>query len=321
MTSRRSDGQFHIAAFYRFVELHEHADLVGPLTRMCALHGTTGTILVAPEGVNGTIAGSRDGVDSVLDHLRSDPRLADLEAKTSTANSAPFLRMKVRLKKEIVSLGVGPVDVVANTGTRIPPDAWNEVISDPDVVVVDTRNDYEVAVGTFRGAISPATASFTEFPEWVANAPELADKPPIAMFCTGGIRCEKASAYLRDQGFDTVFQLDGGVLKYLETVKISDSAWEGECYVFDRRVSVGHDLIPGDYESCPNCSTALDAGARRSPKYVKGVACEVCADTTSDDRRRRFTERQSQIDLAEARGQHHLGQVPGATDSPATGIQ
>jgi UPF0176 protein len=298
---------FHIAAFYKFTDLTDHATLRRPLLQVCRANDVNGTILLAGEGINGTIAGSNDGVAAVLSHIRADVRFADLIAKRSTADIDPFLRLKVRLKTEIVSLGVGAVDSVDGTGIHVAPEDWNDLIADPDVLLVDARNDYEISIGTFSGAINPGTRSFTEFPEWIASSPDMTSRPRVAMFCTGGIRCEKASAYLKDQGFDEVYQLDGGILRYLETVPENESTWEGECYVFDRRVSVGHGLVPGDNEICPNCNSVLTAEARTMPGYSVGVTCSGCIDTITDDRTERFTERQHQIELATERGDHHFG--------------
>jgi UPF0176 protein len=300
-------GMFHIAAFYKFTELADYAALREPLLNVCRSSGVNGTILLASEGINGTVAGPDKGVAAVLDHIRADGRLTDLIAKRSIAEIDPFLRLKVRLKSEIVSLGVGDVDSAGGTGIRVAPEDWNDLISDPDVILIDARNDYENAIGSFSGAINPSTRSFTQFPEWIASNPDMADHPKVAMFCTGGIRCEKASAYLKDQGFDEVYQLDGGILRYLETIPETESAWEGECYVFDRRVSVGHGLVPGDNEICPNCNTVLSADDRTMPGYSVGVACGGCVDTITDDRRERFTERQHQIELAAERGDQHFG--------------
>ncbi len=298
---------FHIAAFYEFIRLDDHASLREPLVAACMENDIRGTILLASEGINGTIAGPKDGVSAVLSHIRRDPRLANLAAKHSTAAFDPFLRLKVRLKAEIVSLGVGEVDAVEETGIRVAPQDWNELIARPDVVVVDTRNDYEFAIGSFAGATNPQTRSFTQFPEWIASNPGMADRPKIAMFCTGGIRCEKASAYLKDQGFEDVYQLDGGILGYLETTPEAESAWEGECYVFDRRVSVGHGLLPGDNQICPNCNTVLSAEDRTMAGYVVGVTCNGCFDAITEDRKARFKERQHQMELATERGDRHLG--------------
>jgi UPF0176 protein len=237
--------------------------------------------------------------------------MSDLAAKHSTAESDPFLRLRVRLKAEIVSLGVGEIDSVNGTGIRVAPEDWNELIARPDVVLVDARNDYEYAVGSFAGATNPQTRSFTQFPAWIESSPEMTDHPKVAMFCTGGIRCEKASAYLKSQGFEEVYQLDGGILRYLEIVPEAESDWEGECYVFDRRVSVGHGLVPGANEICPNCNTVLSAEDRTMPGYSVGVTCAGCTETITDDRKARFTERQHQIDLAIERGDHHLGYQTG----------
>jgi UPF0176 protein len=305
---------FHIAAFYKFTPLDDHASLRQPLLDVCRQNEVKGTILLASEGINGTIAGPRSGVTAVLGHIQSDHRTADIVAKRSTAEFDPFLRLKVRLKVEIVSLGVGSVDAASGTGVRVPPENWNELIARPDVVVIDTRNDYEFAVGTFDGATNPQTRSFTQFPEWVASNPDLADRPAVAMFCTGGIRCEKASAYLKDQGFEEVYQLDGGILRYLETVPESESSWEGECYVFDRRVSVGHGLVPGSNEICPNCNTVLSETDRAATGYSTGVTCPACFDTISNDRRARFMERQNQIELANERGHRHMGEQGSHSD-------
>jgi UPF0176 protein len=299
---------FHIAAFYKFTGLDDYAAMRDPLLAVCRENGVNGTILLAKEGINGTIAGPKQAVAAVLVHIRADFRLADLVAKHSTANVDPFLRLKVRVKAEIVSLGVGEVDSVHGTGIRVDPEDWNDLIADPDVVLVDARNDYEHAIGSFSGATNPQTRSFTEFPDWIASNAEMADRPKIAMFCTGGIRCEKASAYLKDQGFDEVYQLDGGILRYLETIPESESSWEGECYVFDRRVSVGHGLVPGNKEICPNCNTVLSPEDRTGAGYSIGVTCAGCVDSITDDRKARFAERQHQVELAAGRGEHHFGE-------------
>jgi UPF0176 protein len=300
---------FHIAAFYRFAEIADPALIREGILDACETNGVKGTILIAPEGINGTVAGPEEGVENVLAHLRSLDAIDELPAKHSTATADPFLRLKVRIKKEIVTLGVGTVDTLANTGVHVPASEWNRLISDPDVVVVDTRNAYEVAIGSFDGATDPRTRSFTEFPEWIAATDGLSKDTRLAMFCTGGIRCEKATAYLAEQGFSNVFQLEGGILKYLETVPEADSMWDGECYVFDRRVSVGHGLVPGSMEVCPNCNVVVNDDARAAEGYVAGVTCADCFDTITEERRARFAERQRQIELAAERGTHHLGRV------------
>src|SRR5690606_15757734 len=256
------------AAFYHFATLPDYADKRAPLQALCAQRAVTGTILLAAEGVNGTIAGAPDAVRAVLDWLRTDPRLAAMEHKESPAGRTPFHRMKVRLKREIVSLGV-PVDVAGNAGTYVDPGDWNALIDDPEVVLVDTRNDYEVAIGSFPGALNPGTRSFSELPAWVEQHPELRGRK-IAMFCTGGIRCEKSTALLRLHGFDEVYHLRGGILKYLETVPAQDNRWQGECFVFDERVSVGHGLTQGPHTLCRSCRHPLAADDRASPLYEEG---------------------------------------------------
>jgi UPF0176 protein len=297
---------FHIAAFYLFADLPDYESFQDRLVALGAEGDVKGTVLLAPEGVNGTIAGPKEDVEAFLDLLRSDPRLAQLKEKWSTAEEDPFLRLKVRLKKEIVTLRVGEVDSVSKTGVQVPASEWNALISDPDTIVVDTRNDYEYVIGTFANAVNPETRRFGEFPAWIESQPHIKDKK-LAMFCTGGIRCEKGTAYLKEQGFDEVYQLEGGILKYLEVMSPDESLWDGECYVFDRRVSVGHGLVPGDFEVCPNCNTVLDATERAKPEYQVGVHCPVCHDTISQAHISRFAERQHQIELAAERGETHLG--------------
>ncbi len=274
------NAAFLVAAFYRFVSLPDHRELREPLLAACRERNIVGTILLAPEGINGTIAGSPDDVRSLLSHLGSDARFRDLEHKESHAAEQPFQRMKVKLKKEIVTLGVD-VRPGEMAGTHVPPGEWNALISDPDVVLIDTRNDYEVSIGTFRGAINPRTKSFREFPEWAARDATLRKKPKVAMFCTGGIRCEKSTALLKSMGFENVFHLEGGILKYLETVPPAESLWEGECYVFDERVAVAHGLAPGTHTLCTACGMPLSAEDRRSPDYVEGERCPRCVTPKS----------------------------------------
>ena len=294
------------AAFYHFATLPDYADKRAPLQARCAQHAVTGTILLAAEGVNGTIAGAPDAVRAVLDWLRADPRLAAMEHKESPAGRTPFHRMKVRLKREIVSLGVPEVDAAGNAGTYVDPADWNALIDDPDVVLVDTRNDYEVAIGSFPGALNPATRSFSELPAWVEQHPELRGRK-IAMFCTGGIRCEKSTALLRLHGFDEVYHLRGGILKYLETVPAQDNRWQGECFVFDERDSVGHGLAQGPHTLCRSCRHPLGAEDRASPLYEEGIACARCHHTLDPGRRASLAERQRQVALAASRGQRHVG--------------
>ncbi len=296
-----------IAALYKFVHLEDFEALQPNFLQFCLDHGIKGTILLAEEGINGTVAGSREAIDALLAFLQSDPRLADLEHKESFADEEPFLRTKVKLKKEIVTLGQPGVSPIHGAGTRVEPEDWNAIISDPDVVLIDTRNTYEVEIGTFRNALSPDTTNFREFPAYVQQHLDPNKHKKVAMFCTGGIRCEKASAYMLDQGFDEVYQLNGGILKYLEQVDKDDSLWEGECFVFDSRVSVDHDLEEGNYEQCFACRHPISDEDMQSEHYQKGVSCPHCIDEKTEAQREGFRERQRQVELAEARNQKHIG--------------
>jgi len=281
-----TQAAYQVAALYRFVDLPDHADLRDPLHRVCADNGVKGTLLLAREGINGTIAGPSAGIEAVLAWLRADPRLATLHHKTSWAEAMPFQRLKVKLKQEIVTLRVPELDPNKTVGQYVKPQDWNELIRQPDVVVVDTRNDYEVAIGTFEGAINPHIKSFTDLPAWVAQQPALQDqvdangeakKPRVAMFCTGGIRCEKSTALMKMLGYEDVYHLEGGILQYLEDVPQEQSLWQGECYVFDQRVSVGHGLVPGPHQQCRACGWPVSPEDKASPAYVDGVSCPHCA--------------------------------------------
>ena len=292
-----------VAALYQFTRLPDPARLRGPLLACAEAAGVRGTLLLAREGINGTIAGTRQGIDTVLAHLRALPGCAGLEWKESPAPEMPFARLKVRLKREIVTMGQPDVDPTAATGRYVDPAEWNALIAAPDVAVIDTRNDYEVAIGTFAGAVDPGTHSFREFPAWwAANAHRFHNKR-VAMFCTGGIRCEKSTNYLLAQGVAEVFHLKGGILKYLEEVPAADSLWQGECFVFDKRVSVGHGLVPGEYDLCHGCRRPLAAEDKARPEYEQGVACHRCAAEHSDADRARFRERERQMRLARERGE------------------
>jgi UPF0176 protein len=278
-----------------------------PLHQHCVEQGIKGTLLLAQEGLNGTIAGSQAAIDSVLTYLRSDQRFADLEAKQSLVVDMPFLRMKVKLKKEIVTMGVPETDPAQLNGQRIDAKDWNALISDPEVLLVDTRNQYEYGIGSFKHAISPETETFREFPAYVDQHLTPHKHKKIAMFCTGGIRCEKSTNYLLKQGFENVFHLNGGILKYLEEVPENESLWEGECFVFDGRVSVNQNLQEGEYQQCFACRRPVSVEDMQSEHYVEGVSCPHCIDTVSDQDRARFIERQRQITLAKSRNQQHLG--------------
>lgn len=297
------------AALYKFVDLPEHATWREPLRTLCESQGVKGTLLLAREGINGTIAGPEAGVRAVLAWLRGDTRLADLQHKESWADTPPFHRLKVRLKHEIVTLGVPGLDPTRTVGTYVKPADWNALIEQPDVLLIDTRNDYEVKIGTFEGAVNPGIRSFTELPAWLAQQPALQgpNKPRVAMFCTGGIRCEKSTALLKMQGFEEVYHLEGGILKYLEEVAPGSSRWRGECFVFDERVSVGHGLAPGASELCRSCRWPLTEEDRQSPLFEQGVSCPHCHDQRDAAARERLAERQRQVLLARERGAQHIG--------------
>ncbi|MGK7899744.1 MAG: rhodanese-related sulfurtransferase [Xenococcus sp. (in: cyanobacteria)] len=283
-----------VATFYKFVSFPDFKEKRQPLREYCQAQDIKGTILLALEGINGTIAGSRQGIDQVLAFLRSDPRLADLEHKESTAESPPFARLKVRLKKEIVTLGIPEVDPNKQVGTYVPPQEWNQVISDPEVTVIDTRNEYEVKLGSFQRAIDPKTQSFRQFPEYIAQNIDPQQHPKVAMFCTGGIRCEKASSYLLSQGFKEVYHLKGGILKYLEEIPESKSLWEGECFVFDERVAVKEGLESGTYELCYACGHPITEEDKASPHYEPIVSCPYCYEDLTPEKIERQLNRKRQ---------------------------
>jgi len=296
-----------VAALYHFTTLKDFTSLRAPLQDMCDHLQIKGTLLLAQEGINGTVAGTDQAVTELISFLRADARLRDLDYKQSRSKDLPFFRMKVRLKKEIVTMGIDGVDPNRIVGTYVDPEDWNDLINDPNVVLIDTRNDYEVEIGTFKGAINPDTETFRDFPQWVDDNEGRLNKPKIAMFCTGGIRCEKASSFMKTKGYDEVFHLKGGILKYLETVPEDESLWNGECFVFDQRVAVGHGLKQGKYDQCFACRYPITDKEKQSPKYVKGISCPRCHDNMSDEQRARFSERQKQIALAKQRGDDHLG--------------
>ncbi|MDO3388196.1 rhodanese-related sulfurtransferase [Gilvimarinus sp. SDUM040013] len=305
-------SQIVVAAMYKFVELPDFEALREPLLAECDRLGIKGTLLLAAEGINGTVSGTRDGIDQLLAYLRGDQRFADIEHKESVYHDKPFYRMKVKLKKEIVTMGVEGIDPQQIVGTYVKPSEWNELISDPDVVVVDTRNHYEYAIGTFANAVDPNTETFREFPAYVKENLNPQSHKKVAMFCTGGIRCEKATAYMKEQGFDEVYHLEGGILKYLEEVPAEQSLWQGECFVFDNRVAVDHELKRGQYDQCFGCRFPITEEEKQSEHYMKGVSCPRCYDKLSDEQKMRFAERQKQIELAKARNEEHIGAEPPA---------
>jgi UPF0176 protein len=306
--AEHGDLPIRVAALYRFAPLADLEALRADLLELCRRHGIAGTLLLAKEGINGTVAGMPSELDAVLAGLCERTGLVDLELKFSGAPAMPFRRLKVKIKREIVTMGVPDIDPTLSAGTYVAPEHWNALISDPDTIVIDTRNDYEVRLGTFANAVDPVTTSFGEFPAWVEAHRDQLDGRKIAMFCTGGIRCEKATAYVKGAGFDEVFHLKGGILKYLEDVPAENSLWEGECFVFDERVSVGHGLVPGQTMLCHACRHSVTEEDRASPLYQEGVCCPQCAGSQDPADRARFAERQKQIELAQARGEApHLG--------------
>lgn len=301
-----------VAALYRFVTLDDFEALREPLLTVCQEQGVKGTLLLAHEGINGTIAGTRAGIDAVIAWLRADDRMADLSWKESFDEAQPFYRMKVKLKREIVTMGVSDVDPNEVVGTYVKPADWNALISDPEVLLIDTRNDYEVEIGTFKGAVDPHTKTFREFPDYVKQNVDPARHKKVAMFCTGGIRCEKASSYMKQQGFEEVYHLEGGILKYLEEVPQEQSLWQGECFVFDNRVTVKHDLTAGSFDQCHGCRRPISDEDKQSEFYEKGVACPHCFDELTEDQKARFRERQKQVELARQRHEAHIGAPPPA---------
>ncbi|WP_281648135.1 rhodanese-related sulfurtransferase [Parendozoicomonas sp. Alg238-R29] len=310
MASSQQAGtsQVVVCALYKFVTLDNFQEFREPLLTTMTELGIRGTLLLAQEGINGTVAGSRESIDRLLSWLeQQDERLKPIEFKESFVENMPFKRTKVKLKKEIVTMGVEGIDPRKTVGTYVEPKDWNALISDPDVVLVDTRNDYEVQVGTFKGAVNPNTETFREFPAYVAENMDKNTQKKVAMFCTGGIRCEKSTAFMKEQGFEEVYHLKGGILKYLEEVPQKDTLWDGECFVFDDRVTVNHQLEKGGYDQCNACRLPITEQDKQSDKFQQGVSCPHCFDKLTDRQKKRFSEREKQMQLARSRGEHHLG--------------
>ncbi len=309
MSASQSNSPLAVAALYQFTPFDDPAALQTPLTALCEEVGVKGTLLLAKEGINGTIAGGENAIAQVIAHIRTLPGCNGLDVKYSHAETMPFLRMKVWLKREIVTMGEPEIDPRLSVGHYVPAEDWNDLISDPDTIVIDTRNDYEVAIGTFAGAVDPETASFRDFPKWFRDHREelLEGKKKVAMFCTGGIRCEKSTSFLRQEGIDEVYHLKGGILKYLETVPEEESLWRGECFVFDQRVSVKHGLELGSYGQCFACRMPLSEEEMASADYVEGVSCPHCVHDRDEAQRARYAERQKQQKLARKRGTTHVG--------------
>ncbi|MDH5518747.1 MAG: rhodanese-related sulfurtransferase [Gammaproteobacteria bacterium] len=296
-----------VAALYHFVRLDNYQQLQDSLLNKMLELGIKGTLLLASEGINGTVAGEQAAIDQLLDWLRSDSRLSELRYKLSFDENMPFYRTRVKLKKEIVTMGVEGIDPNQLVGTYVDAKDWNALISDPQVTLIDTRNEYEINIGTFKNAIDPKTQSFRQFPDYIKNNHDPKSVTKVAMFCTGGIRCEKSTAYLKQLGYDEVYHLQGGILKYLQEVPEQESMWQGECYVFDNRVSVNHKLEKGRYEMCHGCRLPITAEDKKSPYYQQGVCCENCYDKLTTRQKQRFQEREKQMQLAEKRGETHIG--------------
>ena len=302
-----SKNNIVVTALYHFVRLEDYQDLRQPLLNIMLENNVRGTLLLASEGINGTIAGGRVGTDNVLTWLRNDSRLSKFDSKESFTDEMPFNRTKVKLKKEIVTMGIQGIDPNMKVGRYVKPEDWNDLISDPDTILIDTRNDYEVQIGTFKNAVNPDTNTFREFPKFVKDNLDPKKNKKVAMFCTGGIRCEKSTAYLMEQGFEDVFHLQGGILKYLEEVPKDETMWQGECFVFDNRVAVNHDLEKGSYEQCFACRYPITPEEMQSDDYQEGVSCPHCIDNVTDEQKQRFAEREKQILLAKQRGEKHIG--------------
>jgi UPF0176 protein len=303
-------NQFVVAALYKFALLPDYQEMVPRVKAFCDEIGLKGTLLLAAEGINGTVSGTREAIDQLKAYLQADGRFDGMSYKESFHENQPFYRMKVKLKKEIVTMGVEGIDPKQIVGTYVKPKDWNALISDPDVVLVDTRNSYEYEIGTFKNAIDPKTETFREFPQWVAENLDPQKHKKVAMFCTGGIRCEKSTAYLKEQGFDQVFHLEGGILQYLEDVPADESMWQGDCFVFDNRVAVNHSLEKGIYDQCHACRFPITEADKQSEHYMPGVSCPRCYDKLTDDQKTRFAERQRQINLAKSRHEQHIGMLP-----------
>jgi len=296
-----------VCAMYKFVTLDNYQDIKPNLLKVMEDNAVRGTLLLANEGINGTVAGTRQAIDTLLQWLKTDERLSDIDYKESFTDAMPFNRTKVKLKKEIVTMGVEGIDPKQVVGTYVEPKDWNALISDPDVVLVDTRNDYEYQVGTFENAVNPDTETFREFPQYVKDNMDPVKNKKVAMFCTGGIRCEKSTAYMKEQGYEEVYHLKGGILKYLEDVPKEETMWKGECFVFDERITVNHDLEKGQYDQCHACRLPITEEEKLSEKYQKGVSCPHCYDKLSDQQKARFAERERQVQLAKERGEAHIG--------------
>ena len=298
---------YRVAALYKFVHIEDCETLQSSLRTICEEHGIIGTLLIATEGINGTVAGTKEGVGLLLTFFREDHRFADMEVKLSHAKERPFYRLKVKVKNEIVTMGVAGVSPNKVVGEYVASDSWNQLISDPDVVIIDTRNDYESVVGSFEGALHPNTRNFREFPSWLAEQKDISKEKKIAMFCTGGIRCEKATSYMREQGYEHVYHLKGGILRYLEEIPQGESLWNGSCFVFDQRVGIDHELKESSLSLCYACGFPVSEEEKECKEYEAGVSCPNCFGTYSEEQLARLRERQKQITLSASRNEQHIG--------------
>ncbi|MBF7072723.1 rhodanese-related sulfurtransferase [Glaciecola sp. MH2013] len=300
-------NNYLVCALYKFVSLNDYQEMRVPLKNFMEEANIKGTLLLASEGINGTVSGSQDAIDALLEYLNADERINPISFKTSWHEEQPFYRTKVKLKSEIVTMGVEGIDPLNTVGTYVKPKDWNDLISDPEVTLIDTRNDYEIEIGSFKHAINPKTETFREFPDYVEKNLDPAKHKKVAMFCTGGIRCEKSTAYLKEQGFENVYHLEGGILQYLEDVPKEETLWEGDCFVFDNRVAVNHDLEKSDYDQCYGCRLPITDEDKASEQYEAGVSCPKCFGTHTDEQLVRFREREKQVRLAKQRREEHVG--------------
>jgi UPF0176 protein len=303
----KSNLNIVVVSLYRFTKLPDFESFRNPLYDLMVSESILGTFLLAPEGINGTVAGPRKGIDATIEWLEKDIRFSNLEIKESYVDKQPFYRTKVKLKKEIVTMGIRSINPNELVGTYVDPDDWNELIGDPDVLLIDTRNDYEVKIGSFANSVNLETASFREFPDKVTKNLRVKNKKKIAMFCTGGIRCEKSTAYLKQQGFENIFHLRGGILNYLKKIPEKSSMWRGECFVFDNRVTVNHNLEKGCYDQCHACRMPITNEEKKHKNFKKGISCHYCAGQHTNKQIKRYEDREEQVMLAKKRGEVHLG--------------
>ena len=302
---------FKVAALYKFSEIDNPLEVQISLKKILKKLSIYGTILVGSEGINGTISAKNEkNLNKALMHLKNLKGFNDLDIKFSDSKKNPFVRLKIKLKQEIVTIGDKSIDPTKSVGEYVNPEDWNSLLEEENILLIDTRNDYEYSIGSFKDSINPKTQKFRDFPKWLKNQDftnEDKNNKKVAMFCTGGIRCEKASSLMKNEGFKKVYHLKGGILKYFESVSKEKSLWNGECFVFDDRVSVKHDLSVGDYDMCHGCRMPITETDKTSQKYIRGVSCPNCYDQTTEEQKSRYMSRQKQVDLAKQRNQKHIG--------------